>query len=219
MADRLSSTSRLPHSLQQRVGEVPDAVDADAVLLDMAHQGSVESRVMSEVAAARQPIQAPVGRFMAAATLWAMATFALCYVAIPLGYVAAGLRPFMLHWTLPAELVGFGLTWAATGVWMLARGASKDGLHIDPHGLAASDRIPAAMLGGLLVWGLMHNILPGLMSFGSMSMAFLAAFLVSNLIENALFGTILGTVTRTRRGAFLAGAAFQTALGLSIWIL
>ena len=75
------------------------------------------------------------------------------------------------------------------------------------------------MAGGLLVWGLLHNILPGLHTFGMMSATFLAVFLLSNILENILFGIILGTVTRTRREAFIAGAFLQAALGLSCWIL
>lgn len=219
MARHHSSGSRVPQSLRQRARDVPDSVDADAVLMGLAQEGSVEERVLAQVEQARAPMQAPVGRFLVASTLWALATFALCYVAIPLGYTLGGLRPFMLAWTLPGELVAFAFTWAATAAWMLSRAATRKGLQIDPHGLAASDRIPAAMAGGLLVWGLLHNILPGLMSFGTMSMTFLGVFLLANLVENALFGTILGTVTRTRKGAFLAGALFQTTLGLSAWAL
>ncbi len=219
VAQQPTTTSRLSASLRQRANEVPDYIDADAVLLGMAREGSVEDRVMADVQQSSGPITAPVGRFIAASTIWAMATFALCYVAIPTGYALAGLRPFLLPWVLPGELVACLVTRAAASVWMLTRSVGKPGLEIAPHGLAASDRIPAAMAGGLLVWGLMHNILPGLMSFGTMSMAFLGVFLLSNLVENALFGTILGTVTKTRRDAFVAGAMFQTMLGLSAWIL
>tara|TARA_B100001093_G_scaffold347621_1_gene332198 strand:- start:409 stop:636 length:228 start_codon:yes stop_codon:yes gene_type:complete len=75
------------------------------------------------------------------------------------------------------------------------------------------------MAGGLLVWGVLHNILPGLTTFGTMSMTFLGFFLLSNMIENVLFGAILGTVTRTRRDAFIAGALLQMGLSLSCWIL
>ena len=219
MARHHSSSDRLSRELRHRAREVPDQIDADAVLLGMAREGSVEARVMAEVESSRAPMQAPTGRFLAAASLWAMATFALCYIAIPLGFTMGGLRPFMLFWTLPGELLAFIFTWGATTAWMLTRAASREGLKIDPHGLAASDRIPAAMAGGLMVWGLLHNILPGLMSFGAMSMTFLGVFLLSNLLENALFGTILATVTRTRKGAFMAGALFQTTLGLSAWML
>lgn len=206
-------------SLRARAKEVPDRIDADAVLLAMAREESAEDAVMARLDASRAPMAAPLGRFAAAATVWALATFALCYVAIPLGYTLSGLRPFMLPWTLPGEVVAFGLTWAATLGWLAVRSVRQGGLAIDPHGLAASDRIPAAMAGGLLVWGLMHNILPGLMTFGTMSAVFLGTFLLSNFLENALFGTILGTVTRTRKGAFVAGALFQATLGLSAWVL
>lgn len=209
----------LSPTLRHRAREVPDHVDADAVLQGLSLATNSSQAVRQQVYERQSSILAPTGRFLAASTLWATATFLLCYIALPIGYSAAGLRPFTLLWTLPGSVLAFGFTWLLTAAAMLTAASRDGGLRVDLHGLGGSDRIPAAMLGGLMVWGLLHNLLPGLMPFGAMSLSFLGVFLVSNIIENVLFGTILATLTKTRRSAFLAGAAFQAMIGMSAWIL
>jgi len=209
----------LSAALRARASDVPDQVDAEAVLYGLSQTNGVSDAVKQEVQAAQAPVLASTGRFLAAATVWATATFLLCYVAIPVGYTVVGLRPFTLPWVLPGHMLAFAFTWLLTAAAMLTIASRSGGVHVDLHGLGGSDRIPAAMLGGLLVWGLLHNLLPGLMPFGTMSLTFLGAFLMANIAENVLFGTILATLTKTRRGAFTAGAAFQAAIGLSAWAL
>jgi len=207
----------LPPGLASRAREVPEHVDAEAVLYGLSEAAGTSEAVRQQAIDSETPMLAPTGRFLAAATLWATATFMLCYVAVPIGYTVAGLRPFILPWTLPGNMMAFAFTWLVTAAAMLTMASKEGGVRVDLHGLGGSDRIPAAMLGGLLVWGLLHNLLPGLMPFGAMSLGFLGAFLTANIVENVLFGTILATLTKTRRGAFAAGAAFQATIGLSAW--
>ena len=209
----------LSPALRSRARDVPEHVDADAVLHGLSQMSGSSGAVRQQAIESQASTLAPTGRFLAAATMWAMATFLLCYIALPIGYSVAGLRPFTLFWTLPGNVLAFGFAWTLTAAVMLTRASAEGGVRVDLHGLSGSDRIPAAMLGGLAVWGLLHNLLPGLMPFGTMSLSFLGVFLVSNIIENVLFGTILATITKTRRAAFAAGAAFQSAIGMAAWLL
>ena len=194
-------------------------MDAEAVLQGLSQVSCESDAALQQAIERKSSILAPTGRFLAASTLWATATFLLCYIALPIGYDIAGLRPLTLIWTLPGSILAFGFTWLLTTAAMLTAASREGGVRVDLDGLGGSDRIPAAMLGGLMVWGLLHNLLPGLMPFGTMSLSFLGVFLLSNILENALFGTILATLTKSRRSAFMAGAGFQTVIGMSAWIL
>ncbi len=213
-----SRATIVPAALRERAREVPENVDVEAVLGGLSYARGATESVGRHAQAASAPVLAPTGRLLAAATVWATATFLLCYVAIPIGYSVMGLRAFVLPWVLPSHMLAFAFTWIVTTAAMLTLASRRGGVDVDLHGLGGSDRIPAAMLGGLVVWGLLHNLLPGLMPFGAMSLSFLGAFMLANIVENALFGTLLATFTKSRRGAFAAGAAFQTAFALSAWM-
>lgn len=160
----------------------------------------------------------PAKAFAKAATVWMGCTFLLSYLLLPSLWEAVGLRDAQL-WTLPGDLIAVGVVWLGAMGITAARHRRGEGLRVDLGDLATSDRLPAATLGGLLVWGFLHNVLPGLVPFGEMPAAWLAAFVGSNVLESALFGAVAATLARTRRGAFGLGAlASATLLGLA-WLL
>lgn len=219
VSDTKTHETAFARDLRARAARVPENVDAQAVLHEIALESDFEQHVTQQLARATAPVRAPKGRFIIASTVWALATFGICYVALPTGFALAGGSASVLPWRLPADFVAFGLSWTVVALWMWVRSIRTGTVRVDLQGLAASDRIPAAMAGGLLVWGVLHNTLPGLNTFETMSLAFLGFFLVANILENALFGTVLGAIARTRRGAFVAGALLQLSLILSAWIL
>lgn len=174
--------------------------------------------VRAEVHAGAQNTVVPTRHFVRAASVWLGMSFLLCYVAIPLMMDGAGIRTAYLARVLPGELIGMSIAscWALSRV--LRKGWSGS-LPLALPQLAASDRIQAAALGGLMSWGLLHNILPGLLPMSRMSLAFLVFFGFANVLENVLFGTVLGTIAGSRRQAFALGAIFQLVLLSIAWIL
>lgn len=160
----------------------------------------------------------PAKAFAKAASVWMLATFTLCYFLLPSAWDAVGLRDAQL-WTLPGDFLALAAVWLGAMLLTAARHRRGEGLRVDLADLAGSDRLPAATLGSLLVWGFLHNVLPGLVPFGEMPAAWLAAFVGSNVLESALFGAVAATLARTRRGAFALGALGSAGmLGLA-WIL
>lgn len=148
------------------------------------------------------------GRFAGAAMAWMSATFLLCYLALPLGRVAMGLSA-----QSGVAVLGTALASAAGLLGVLALlgtllAVVRPAIQVDVE----PDRILAATSGSLLVWGLLHNVLPGLMFFSEMTGGELGSFVASNFLESALFGVVLASVARTGRGAFALGAVFQTLL-------
>ncbi len=192
----------------------PSAAVLDALEREAARTDAV--RAQTRAAAVHTAV--PTRAFVRATAAWLGASFALCYLAIPLMLEGAGLRAAHLAHLLPGELLGMAL---ASG-WLLTRvlrRSDRGDIALDLPQLAESDRIPAAALGGLLAWGLLHNVLPGLLPMGRMPVAFLLSFGLANVLENVLFGTVIGTVARSRREAFTMGALFQLVLLGAAWIL
>ena len=140
------------------------------------------------------------------------ATFLLCYLALPLGRVALGMSLQTSASVMATALASAG---GLLGVMALLSAVvaivrPRVTANVDP------DRILAATSGSLLVWGLLHNILPGLVHFSDMGGLELGTFIGSNILESALFGVVLASVAATGRGAFSLGALFQVLLfGLS----
>lgn len=147
-----------------------------------------------------------------AAVAWMSATFVLCYLAIPTALTALGLRPWATlspledSARLMGDVGGFGL--AVIGV---LAGLALLRPSVDVRE-AQRDPVLAATAGGLLTWGVLHNVLPWLMPFAEMGAAPLAAFFVANVLESLLFGLMLGSFVRSRVAAFALGAAFSAAL-------
>ena len=77
------------------------------------------------------------------------------------------------------------------------------------------DRAATATVGGLLVWTVAHNVLPGLVPFGAMEAGELLSFFAANVLESALFGVMLASAAKTVRGALSLGVLFQGVLLLS----
>jgi len=149
-------------------------------------------------------------RLAGAATVWMSLTFMLCYLALPLARASMGLTVHTADSVMATALASTGglmgvMALSLFGIF-LARPAAS--LNVNP------DRILSATAGGLLVWGFLHNVLPGLIHFADMGGGELATFVGSNIIENALFGVMLASIARTGRGAFTLGVLFQAALVL-----
>ncbi|MEL6344109.1 MAG: hypothetical protein AAFV53_13400 [Myxococcota bacterium] len=167
-----------------------------------------DAPLVETTAPIREPALRHSGQLASAVTAWVGLTFLVSYIALPLVRIAAGASSASvasLTYNAQASFIGLlgvlALTLFGLGV---TRPAAR--LNVDP------DRVLAATSGGLLTWGLLHNILPGLIPFGAMGGVELGTFLASNVIEAGLFGVMLASLTRTGRGAFTLGVVFQTAL-------
>ena len=147
-----------------------------------------------------------------AAVAWMSATFALCYLAVPTALTALGLRPWASVSPLEdsarmvGDLGGFALVVLGTlaGLALLRPSVKVQQAQRDP--------VVAATAGGLLTWGVLHNVLPWLLPFAEMGAAPLAAFVAANVLESLLFGLMLGSFVRSRAAAFALGAGFSAAL-------
>ncbi len=201
--------------------DVPDTVCADDVLSHLATLNAGTDAVRAAAEASLQPVRAPTGRFLAATTAWAAITFAICYIALPVVYYAFGLRPYALSHNFGSEAVAFAFAWSIALFFIYTKARATQGVHIDFEALVSSDRIPAAMVGGVLSWAVAHNTLPGLASFGEMPSLFFQVFLLANLFENALLGTVFASVATTRSNAFFVGFIFQallTAIAVTLFL-
>lgn len=207
-----SATATAPRSAPRSTAGTEHVLDALA--LESARTDAVRAQARQRA----HVTEVPTRKFVRAAAAWLGLSFALCYVAIPLMIDGAGLRSAYLPLVLPGEIIGMGF---ASG-WLLLRVLRRGwrgSLELELPALASDDRIPAAALGGLLTWGLLHNVLPGLEHMGQMSTAFLLAFGLANVLENILFGTVLGTLAKSRRQAFVMGGTFQLLLLSVAWML
>lgn len=150
------------------------------------------------------------GRLAGAVTAWMSLTFLLCYIGLPMARAGLGLSINSLNVMMGTAVASFGGLLGVMALTLLGIAAIRPAaqLKVDP------DRVLAATSGGLLVWGLLHNILPGLLTFSDMASGELLSFIGSNIIENALFGVMLASMARTGRGAFTLGVTFQAALFL-----
>lgn len=179
---------------------------------DQALQRSADAHATAEGVALGTGKAVRPGSFASAAVAWMSATFVLCYLALPLGRIALGLSTQTSDAVLGVALASSaGLLGALVLLGsVLAVTRPQVAVNVDP------DRILSATSGSLLVWGLLHNTLPGLMFFSDMASGELGTFVASNFLESALFGVVLASITRSGRGAFALGALFQTLLfGLS----
>lgn len=151
-------------------------------------------------------------RLAGAAAVWMGGTFALCYLLLPLARAGLGLSAQSAG---SVAVVAACSALSLVGLWMVA----TVGLVVrkpvvsleDDH----RDRAATATVGGLLVWSVAHNVLPGLIPFGAMESGELLSFFAANVIENALFGVMLASVAKTVRGALSLGVLFQGFLLLS----
>ncbi len=149
------------------------------------------------------------GRLAGAAAVWMGGTFAVCYLLLPLARIRMGLS---MQSAGSVAVVAASAALALVGLWMLA----TIGLIVRRPVIALEedhrDRAVTATTGGLLVWSILHNVLPGLIPFGEMEAGELLSFLGANVIESALFGVMLASVATTVRGALSLGVLFQGAL-------
>jgi hypothetical protein len=204
----LDSQHRAAHfskarQLNQRINHALQKENASAA----GFMESVRSRASEQAHAITQP-----GRIMSAATVWMSFTFILCYLALPLMRAGVGLSAQSGISILATALASAAGLMGVIALFTVAVAVlrPKASVHVDP------DRTLAATSGSLLVWGLLHNILPGLIPFDEMATGELAAFIGSNVIESALFGVMLASFASSGRSAFSLGAMFQVLLfGLS----
>ena len=152
------------------------------------------------------------GKIAAASAVWMGGTFALCYLLLPLARAGLGLSAQSLAGVVlvaGSAALSLAVLWVVMAAGLLVKKPTvelEDGHH---------DRALTATMGSLLVWSILHNVLPGLIPFGGMGSGELLAFLGANIIESALFGVMLASITETIRGAFSLGMLFQGVLLLS----
>jgi hypothetical protein len=182
--------------LEERRRQKPEVIEK-APLLD-AHALLHESPVK------RGEIAVPREKLAAAATAWMLLVFGLCYIAIPAAFEAVRLRDSQLF-LIPQKIQSLGMVWAGVMAFIaIGRPQVRLDGRIDP--------ILSAAGGGLLVWGILHNVIPILEPFVRMPLDFLIAFVAANIVENVLFGAMLASFVKSRRAAFLLGGLFQLVL-------
>ena len=175
---------------QQEVVERAPVLDAHALL----HESPVK----------RGEVAVPREKLAAAATAWMLLVFSLCYIAIPAAFEAVHLRDSQLF-LIPQKIQSLGIVWAGVMAFIaIGRPQVRLDGRIDP--------ILSAAGGGLLVWAILHNVIPILEPFVRMPLDFLVAFVLANVVENVLFGAMLASFVKTKRAAFLLGGLFQLVL-------
>ena len=145
-------------------------------------------------------------KIIAAISVWTAFTFFISYLTLPFVRALLGMSSFSLFDVIGGVFTGLGgLLVVMPLLWFLvAIRRTRLATHVSP------DQALAATTGSLMVWGLLHCILPGLTPFGEMGMVELGSFLGSNIIESALFGVMLAAFSTTGRQAFSLGMLFQT---------
>lgn len=184
--------------LNQRVNQALSRENASAT--------SFMESVRSQAAEQRSSLAltAPA-KIASVTTVWMSFTFLLCYLALPMARMGLGLSTQTaagLMTNVLASAAGLMAVFAMFAVGIAALRPSVS-VNVDP------DKTLAATAGSLLVWGFLHNILPGLIPFGEMGAGELLTFTGSNILESALFGVMLASFASTGRRAFTLGAAFQ----------
>ena len=145
----------------------------------------------------------PTGSLVGAMAGWFGLVLAVCYVASPVLRASLGLLD-----NLPAHLVFNIPAFLMTGfVATIAAAIARPTVTLSPN--APRDPVLAATLGGLLTWGVVHNLSPLLEPFAAMGPAELAAFVAANVVEMTLLGMMLASFTRSSRTAFGLGALLQ----------
>ncbi len=154
----------------------------------------------------RERVLSGRARVAGAASVWMMGTFLLCYLLLPVAQVLLGVSSqsiFEVMITGVASALAF-LPMLAVVVMGIVVLRPRLSLNTDVR-----DTALAATAGGLLIWTILHNTLPGLIWFGTMELSSLLSFIGANIIESALFGVMLASVVRTARAAFTLGLLFQ----------
>ena len=177
-----------------------------------ADQHAIRSGVRILDRGQREMVIASPGRLASAAAVWMSGTFVVCYLMMPLALAGLGLST---QTVASVVVVAFSAALALASLWMF----SLVGLVVHKPVVSLEDdhrdRALVATVGGLLVWTILHNVLPGLVPFGNMGPGHLLSFLGANILENALFGVMLASVVKSVRGAFTLGVLFQGALLLA----
>ncbi len=181
------------------------------------HSGDTLARDVDMVRRLQEPqVISQPGRLAGAAAVWMGGSFALCYLLLPLARAGLGLSAQSVGGVvLMAACAALSLAglWVATTVGLVLRKPVVS-LEADHR-----DRAVTATVGGLLVWAVAHNVLPGLVPFGAMEAGELLSFFAANVLESALFGVMLASVAKTVRGALRLGVLFQGILLLSSYVV
>jgi hypothetical protein len=204
------SVGTVDRSETQSGGGFDDDLERD-LLREQLVRGGVTAFEAPLLAVYRGASRPAAGPMMAATGAWFALVFALCYVALPAFGELTGLHRGLLG-TTPVAALSFGATAFVTAVTAGIVRPSISGATRDP--------VLAATLGGLLVWGVVHNTSWLLRPFSAMSFVELGTFLTFNVIEMFLVGSMLASLTKSRVLAFGLGGTFQlVSLGLflTLW--
>jgi len=155
--------------------------------------------------ASAQAVVTDPGRIASASAVWMSFTFLLCYLALPLFRTGFGMSGYGVSGILDHALAAAAGLMGVMALFTAAVTLFKPTLSVDVD----PDKILSATAGSLLVWAVLHNILPFLVSFGAMGTIEFGTFFLANGIESALFGVMLASFAATGRSAFSLGAMFQ----------
>ena len=201
MRHRYAQASRT----NQRINQALSQENASAATF---HQ-SVRSRATEQAQSLRVTRTASV---LSVSTVWVSFTFLLCYLMLPLLRAGLGLSSQTLIGVLGTALASAAALMLIVPLMWTALSGLRASLAVNVN----PDNTLAATSGSLLVWGLLHNILPGLVPFDMMGLTELTTFIGVNVIESAMFGVLFASIAKNGRQAFSMGALFQTLFfGLS----
>jgi len=175
-----------------------------------------EAPASAAATVAAPPRELPPGVLGSAMATWLVLTFALCHVALPAVLRITGIAPEIVN-SVVFDLPAFALTSLVAIVGVLLE---RPRIDLSPMSKAP---VGAAMLGGLAVFAVVHNVAPGLVHpFSSMSTAQLASVVGLSVLEIGLVGAMLGSLTKRADVALALGGGFYlgfyglllTAIGL-----
>jgi len=141
---------------------------------------------------------------MGAMAAWMSMVFMVCYLAIPMATSTLGLYG---SGVLSGAWFNFPSFVMASVLAIFAAIAVRPTIRTDF--LGPRDPVLSATVGGLLTWGIVHNLSPLLRPFSDFSAVELATFASLNVVEMSLIGMMLASLTKSRMVAFGLGSAFQ----------
>jgi hypothetical protein len=171
-------------------------------------------REAAQAAGVSPSVHAHSWRLAMAGTTWMTMAFLVCYGLVPGIRTGLSLSPLSAGHVLTSAVLSLPAFLTAMGLLGLLMMQRRPVVNLEQ---TKREPVVAAMVGGLLSWAILHNMLDGLTPFVHMGGAELISFVLANMFECSLFGVVLASLSTTRSGAFFLGASFQALFLTLSW--
>ncbi|MEN0061619.1 MAG: hypothetical protein AAGA48_05680 [Myxococcota bacterium] len=199
--DRVSTTSRLDQERNQ-AEQARARRRLEATRTKEAPLAGSRERLRQLTAGERELPSRALGGAMAS---WLALTFGLCYVLLPSLAAITGVNPGLIN-TFWFDLPSFAIASFVAIIGVLVERPRID--------LSSSSRDPvlAAMVGGLGVWALIHNVSAYLVPFADMSFLQFTSLFAINIVEMGMLGMMFASFSKRTDVALALGGGFQLGM-------